>query len=253
MERQWGSDPHWRAKKLFAIAVAAALLLSACRADITVHVDVRRDGSGFVRVTATLDKEAADRIGPGGVVLADLGRAGWAISGNGSTVITATKPFHSPAQLASVVAELAGPTGPFKDFTVEQKHSLLRTTTRFHGTVEIRPCLADFADDDLRRALGGSAGAGQCLGLDPADVKRTAGVDPDQVVHFTMTARLPGRAEMRWPAPIGQRIALAAESRRTNTATVAWLAVAAVAVAALLALLLTRLAKRLMYTRPRNS
>ena len=235
----------------FTAAVAVALLavaLGACRADVTVGVQVKDDGSGDVRVTATLDKEAVDRVGAGGPVLADLRRAGWTIEGprpapggNGSSVVTATKSFARPEELPAVMAELAGSSGPFKDFSVIRQRSLLKTTTRLRGAVEIRPCLADFADDDLRRQLGGS----QCLGLDPAEVKQTTGVDPDQVVHFSVTARLPGGKEMQWAAPPGQRIAVVVDSRRANTGTIAWLAAAAAAGLALLALLVIKLLKLL--------
>jgi hypothetical protein len=228
------------------------VLLAACRADVAVGIDVHGDGGGVVRVTATLDKEAADRVGSGSgdIAVADLRRAGWTIDGpralaNGSTVISATKPFTSPDQLPAVVAELAGTGGPFKDFVVTRDRSLFTTTTRFHGVVELRPCLADFADDDLRKQLGGPGA--QCLGLDPAAVKDNTGVDPDQVVHFTVSARLPGGETVSRPLSPGAPVGLAAQSRRYNTGTIVWLVVAGVAALAVAALLL----KRLMYRRDR--
>ena len=46
-------------------------------------------------------------------------------------LIGAVRPFATPAEARSVVAEVAGASGPFKDFTVLRKRSLFSTTTRF--------------------------------------------------------------------------------------------------------------------------
>jgi len=247
------------------LAAAALLLLltgTACQADISVGVDTRPDGSGVVRVAASLDKEAATAAGK--LSVDDLKTAGWTVDGprptaGGGATVTASKPFGSAAQARSVVAEVAGTAGPFKDFTVSQHRSLFTTRTKFTGTVDIRPCLGDFSDPELRQQLGGN----QCLGLDPQAVKQTTGVDLDNVFRFTVTARLPGsltttNAPVRagngavWRPTFGQQVRLSATSRSYHVATIVFLACALAAGLALLVVLVVRLVK-MVRRRPAES
>jgi len=238
---------------LLAAALLLVLATSACQADVSVGVDTRSDGSGLVRVAATLDKDAAAAAGQ--LSLGDLQTAGWTVDGPhptaaGGSMVTATKPFHTPAEASRIVSEVAGSAGPFKDFSISRKSSLFTTTTRFKGTVDIRPCLGDFADPQLRQQLGGN----QCLGLDPNAVKQTTGVDLDKVFKFTVTARLPGKLTSTnapvqagngavWRPTVGSQAQLVASSRSYHVATIVLLCVGAAAGVALLIVLVVRLVR----------
>ncbi|MDQ1394844.1 MAG: hypothetical protein QOG64_103, partial [Acidimicrobiaceae bacterium] len=246
-----------RARPGLAMAGLALVLViagSACQADVAVGVNTNADGSGRVQVSATLDREATAAAGQ--LALGDLRAAGWAVDGpraeaGGGTVVTASKAFRTPSQATAIVAQLAGTSGPFKDFHIQRSHTLLTTRTRFSGTVDIRPCLGDFADDQLRKQLG----ANQCLGLDPQSVKQTTGVDLDRLVRFTVSARLPGKLTSSnapteagngavWRPVFGEQVRLLADSRSYNVTTIVALLVAAVALLAFLAVVGVRLIGR---------
>jgi hypothetical protein len=209
--------------------------------DISVGIDGHADGSGRVLVSATLDKDAAAQAGP--LALDDLRRAGWAVDGprtesEGRSVVRASKPFRTPAEASAAVADVAGGNGPFRDFRLTHRRSLLTTRSSFTGTVDLGPGLSAFADDGLRKSLGGPG-----LGLDPAAVKQATGVDLDKIFRFTVTARLPGSVTSSnapshagngavWHPVLGERVELTAASRRYNTGPLLALGALALAVLA---------------------
>src|SRR6476661_6205504 len=99
--------------------VAVVLLLGACRATATVTVRMHDDGSGVVAVRVLLDPAAVRAAEVGGaklaerVRLADLAGAGWTVAPwrrtrTGGAVLTVSKPFARPEQVAGIVRELNG-------------------------------------------------------------------------------------------------------------------------------------------------
>jgi len=234
-----------------ALVVPLMFLATACQADLGVAVDGHADGSGRVVVTATLDKEATAAAGP--LALADLRQAGWTVDGprsqpGGSTVVQASRAFHDAQEATAVVADVAGPSGPLREFRLSHRRSLLRTRTTFTGTVDLRAGLAAFGDDDLRRRLGGPG-----LGLDPAAVRQATGVDLDSLFRLTVQARLPGKVTSNAPATndgavwqprLGQQVLLSASAVRFNPLPVLLLLAAGVALAAMLAALALRRYRR---------
>ncbi len=58
----------------------------------------------------------------------------------------ASKPFTEPEQVPAILAELNGPGGPFRDFTVTRTKSLTRAKTTFTGTVDLAAGLTGLAD-----------------------------------------------------------------------------------------------------------
>ena len=202
-----------------------------------MKVDVRvmsaANGSGAVRVTATLDKEAASQAGA--LEVDDLKQAGWTVTTveqkGGGRVVTASHHFDTPADLRVLMAEVGA---PFKDFRLRTTRSLLTTRTRFTGTVDLRDGLGAFSDADLRARLGGSG-----IGLDPAAIKDASGVDIDNVLDLAVTVAVPGQTISRHPK-LGEITTRAASASHYNTRTIGYLALAAVAVLAALVLMLRR-------------
>src|SRR5690606_38183981 len=101
-----------RRRSLLALVALALLVLTGCRADVTVGVDVEEDGSGVVEVTVELDADAVARVeGLDDLRTDDLEDAGWAVAApeetdDGGLVLVASKPFVDPADLTAVLGEV---------------------------------------------------------------------------------------------------------------------------------------------------
>jgi hypothetical protein len=177
----------------------AVLVLGGCRVDATVETSVHEDGGGTVSARFVLDKEALAVLGGplgDGAQTSDLHRAGWSISPvkqrkDGGAEVELSKPFHRPADLATVVGELAGPGGPLRGFRLDRHRGLLRTSYRVRGTADLGP--------------GAAAASGFANSPDLSARLRDAGVDPDKVagllaaraadgLHLRLVVATPGRS-----------------------------------------------------------
>lgn len=183
--------------RILALA-AALLLLGGCRVDATVEARVTGAG-GTVTARFLLDREAVALLGGAvseGVQSSDLRQAGWDISpvreaAGGGAEIEARKAFHRPGDLAVVMAELAGPDGPLRDFRLDRDRSFLKERYQLQGTADVG---ADAA------AATGFANTPDL----PARL-RDAGVDPDRVaallagraqaLHLRLVVALPGKTQ----------------------------------------------------------
>jgi hypothetical protein len=208
-------------RRLLPLVVALlAWTTGACQVSLTAGVDVARDGSGRVVAGVGLDDEAVKEVGDltTALRLDDVRAAGWQVEaprkeGDGLTWIRAAKPFTAPEQIPAIVAELNGPAGPFRDFTVTRTKSLTRTKTTFTGTVDLAGGLSGLVDPELAAALGDVN-----LGLDPdglrtrfgdrLKVQATAGLPGE--ITTNAPAREGGRA--LWPAALGETVRLEASS-----------------------------------------
>lgn len=208
-------------RRLLPLLVALlAWAATACQVTLTAGVDVNRDGTGRVTAGVGLDDEAVREVGDLATALRidDVRRAGWQVDPprkeeDGLTWVRAAKPFTEPEQVPAIVAELNGPTGPFRDFRVERTKSLTRSKTTFTGTVDLAAGLAGLADTELTAALDDVD-----LGLDVEGLRRRFG----DRLKVEASARLPGdvttNATTRdgrralWSPELGQSLALQASS-----------------------------------------
>ena len=186
---------------------------SACQVSLTAGVDVNRDGSGRVVAGVGLDDDAVREIGDlaAALRLDDVRAAGWQVDaprkeGDGLTWLRASKPFADPEQVPAILAELNGPGGPFRDFTVTRTESLTRTKITFTGTVDLAAGLAGLADAELTAALGDVH-----LGLDPDGLRSRFG----DRLKVRATAGLPGEITTNAPARDGGRALWAPEVGET--------------------------------------
>jgi hypothetical protein len=224
----------------------AALLLGGCQVTTAVGVDARADGSGTVRATVTLDKDAAGRVPDlaSKLRVGDLRAAGWRIDGpvalaDGGARVQASKSFATPRQAEAVVAELAGPQGPFRRFTLRRERSFAKTRLAFRGDVDLTRGLGSFSDEQLRARLGGSD-----LGFDPAELQGKLGRALAQVFPVTVAVRLPGAVTSNapgragngaeWKPSLGEQVVLTAASEQWNTKNLAFAALALLSALALL-------------------
>lgn len=208
-------------RRLLPLVVALlAWATGACQVSLTAGVDVGRDGSGRVVAGVGLDDEAVSEVGDLATALRldDVRAAGWQVEaprkeGDGLTWVRAAKPFTAPEQVPAIVAELNGPTGPFRDFTLTRSKSLTRTKTTFTGTVDLAAGLRGLVDPELTAALGDVD-----LGLDPDGLRTRFGdrlkVQATAGLPGEMTTNAPAREGGRalWPASLGETVRLEASS-----------------------------------------
>jgi hypothetical protein len=227
------------------IAAAVALVaLTGCRTEIRVGVEANERGGGRVVAVVTLDKDAQKLVGDlrGQLRVNDLKKAGWAVTGpakvDGNLRITATKPFVTPAGAKKAVSELDGGKGLFSDFRVSQKKSLLRTTTKFSGTVDLHQGIEAFSDPELERTLGSP------LGATPDEFAARIGTELSAALPITVGVIMPGTVDSNapteggnsaaWHPKLGDKIALAATAKQWNTRVIVFGATAIVALGAAL-------------------
>jgi hypothetical protein len=211
-------------RSIFFLAVAVALVATACQVDTTVDIRVRADGSGTVTVGVTLDRAAAEKVPDldQSLLVEDLRKAGWRVAGpdrtpSGGWAVTVSKPFATPEQLPQVMAEVAGRDGPFRDFALTRKDAFAKTSFHVTGTVDLSGGIDAFGDDALRQALGGTT-----TGRTPEQLALEAGKPLPEALRFTVRTHLPGGGTKEWTPVLGQpaqQIDASSASRRPR----AWL------------------------------
>ena len=197
-------------------------LLSGCRLDLNVAVDLAADGSGTVRVTATADADLLARA-PNAVTdlrLDDAKAAGWTVTGpsateSGGAQVVLTKPFGSPEQATAILAEINGPSGPLRGLTLSQAREFATVTSDLTGEVRLDGGLGAFADQALVQVAGK---------VPLADQVAASGVPLDQALGLTVTVDLPGTVtatngtraggEVTWSAAPGRGSVDAAVGQR---------------------------------------
>lgn len=214
----------------FLAAFAALLLLGACEAGVYVGLDADDRGGGRVKAVVTLDRAAQQLVGDlrGRIRVDDLRDAGWEIDGPEKVAadlrITATKKFGSAAGAARAVRELDASSGLFNNFEVKQQRSLLRTTTRFRGTVDLRKGVEAFSDETMSRELGSP------LGATPDEFADRVGGSLDDALPITVGVSLPGDVSSNaptesgnpaaWHPKLGDRVELVATAKKWNVAPI---------------------------------
>lgn len=155
-------------------------------------MDVQADGSGVVQVTTELDPTAARRLGdPGRLQLDDLREAGWDTSEpvrdeDGSLTVVARKGFDGPDQLATLLEEVGGPDGVFRDVRLEVDDRFGSTEYRFATEVHLTGSPEQFSDPLLAGVLDGMP-----LGRS-AEELAAAGADDPRAITLELAVSLPG-------------------------------------------------------------
>ena len=239
-----------RSRRWLVPVLVALLLATGCRVDATARVEVGEDGSGSVTVEVVLDQEAADRIPDleDQLRVQDLTRTGWEVTGpdpadGGGVVLTATKGFFAPDQMATVLDEIGGNRGPVLDPALERGRSFGRTTYDFSGTLDLSRGIATFSDRRLTELLDGLA-----IGRDIADLEAEFGAPLSEVTSFTFEVVLPEGDETQaftWEAALGDEpTAMSAATEERNLLALGLAGGALLSLLLLLVVLLWRLARR---------
>ena len=220
-----------------ALAVCALLVLSACKVDVTVHVQVAQDGSGTVTVTAIADAAVVAQA-PGLVEdlrFDDVAAAGWTVEGptttdDGGLKVVLTHTFATVAEATALLQSINGSSGPLQGITIARTATDSQITTFLNGSLRVDGQLQAFADADILTAIGGSPYAQSML---------DAGVTPSEAVAFTLSAELPGApvhsgSPTEWLSPIdGTTLDVTATNAIAQGDTGIWGTVSTIALAAL--------------------
>jgi len=145
------------------IAAGLVVLLSACKVDTTVTVEVKPDGSGTITVTAVADADVVEQA-PGlaeDLRFDDAIAAGWEVEGptatdDGGLTVTVRHDFASVEEATALLQSINGADGPLHDVTLTRVVGEDEVVTSLDGTVRVDGGINAFADPELLAAIGGS-------------------------------------------------------------------------------------------------
>jgi hypothetical protein len=181
--------PRGRRRRALVIALAGVVVLvcAGCRLDVGVDITMAANGTGNVTVTAVADPQlvATAPSAFADLRLDDVRQAGWSVTGptrnsDGSLTLSLAKPFATPAEATSILAELNGPNGPLRGLTVGIDRSFALVASTLSGQAQLTGGLAAFSDAALAQALGSPPLAN--LVAQPVD----------QILGLTVTAHFAG-------------------------------------------------------------
>jgi hypothetical protein len=238
------------------LVVLAVFVAAGCQVRTVVTVDVEDDGSGVVTVAVGLDAEALAKVpdldGDGAgdtadltglVRVEDLKAAGWTVGepsaapdADGFVWMKATKPFGTPEEASSVLAELTGPDGGLRNLVVTRSTGFGRTKYSFSGTADLSAGLEAFGDQGLAAALDGEP-----LGEDAAAIEQRFGKPLSELVTLTIDVNLPGGKSGTWhPELGGDPTPMSIESQILDRLVLALAVLSVSSLIALVVILLTR-------------
>ncbi|MET0627065.1 MAG: hypothetical protein ABW033_01250 [Acidimicrobiia bacterium] len=219
-------------RRLSILLVALAILLVGCKVDATVTVDVHDDGSGVVTLDVKLDAQAVSATEAGDaklqdrVRIANLETAGWKIGSwqradDGSASIRLSKAFTSPDQVAGIIGELSGDSGPLRDAQATRDRGLLSTSYDVTGAIDLAAIQTGIAaDPDLVGALTNQQ-------VDPAAIDGSLLQQIRDALTVKVVVNLPG-SSTTVTGVSGQRVAIDASTSVRDTRRIVLILVAVV-------------------------
>lgn len=235
------------------LAVLVLLVLAGCEVRTDLNVTVEEDGSGDLELAVGLDEDALSRRPEvlEELDLSDLTDTGWEVTGpgeeaDGFTWIRARHPYGTPEELGTLIADVAGEDGPFRDFELRREDAFAESRYLFEGTVDFTAGVGGFADDPELAAA---------LEAEPIELlEQRLGTAIDEMVKVQVAVRLPGSVDSNartrasngavWqPSVVDREVAeLRATGTVSRTGRLVWVGVGAVAAFALVLYLLIRVA-----------
>lgn len=173
--------------------MCAVVVLSSCRVDQSISLNVKPNGTGNVTVVVTADKAIVEKA-PSlaqDIRTDDLKKAGWEVTGptktkTGGLTITLKHPFDTPTQATAILKQVSETRGPLHELVLTRSGKDTNSTWALAGRLEVTGGLSSFIDD---------------AGLELLDVTPYAaevaesGLDLGDAVGITFTAALPGTVE----------------------------------------------------------
>lgn len=201
------------------------LLLSSCRVDQTISLEVNRNGTGKVVVTAVADKAILDKVPElaADIRTDDLATAGWEVDGpnetdEGGLSLVLTREFQNPTEATLILGQVNGARGPLQEAVLTRSGKDTNSVWTLAGRLEVNGGLQAFIDDAAFELLGAAPYA--------ADIEE-AGLDIGAAVGLTFRVQLPGDIEsttgvqkdgaITWLVPMdGSRVDLATSSTNVD-------------------------------------
>lgn len=145
-------------RRVVLLALGVAVVVAGCKVETTVHVNVREDGSGVVRVVVRADAEAVKAAESGGVPIDDAVRltdvaAGgfrvgtWERADDGSATIVISRRFRSVSEVEAIVRALNGADGPLPRLRATRERGIVATDYGVRGRIDLDAVTTGVADD----------------------------------------------------------------------------------------------------------
>ncbi|MDG2111029.1 MAG: hypothetical protein P8N02_00255 [Actinomycetota bacterium] len=168
------------------------MLLTACRADITVEIDLAPDGGGTVTALIVFDDEVIEHVPDLDQILRldDVRATGWVIDqsrSDGGLSVRLVKPFGSVDQLPAVLSELDGRGGLFGDAVMTVERSGAVVTYELVLQMSLDRSVTDLIDPRVADVLDG-----ELFGTPVSELERRAGGPLDDVVSLVVSVDIPG-------------------------------------------------------------
>ncbi len=246
--RRFGSlQKHWQ----LVLLVVVAFVVSSCRADIAIQVDVQDDGSGTVAVELLLDQEAAEAVVDlerSGLALSDMAQAGWRIGATeevegGGARIVAEKDFGTATQFADIMQEISGEDGIFQNFELERNRSFARVEYNVTGQINTTDGFERFSDralEDLLEITVEQAAEDYAVSPEKVGIEFSVLLPGDITEGDTngLTSIEDDKAIVRWAVDLASdktsQVQATSETRKVSALVLRGLAVVAAALAVLL-------------------
>jgi hypothetical protein len=209
------------------------VLLAGCKVETTVHVNVREDGSGVVRLVVRADGEAVKAAESGGVPieqavrLSDVADAGfrvgtWTKADDGSATIVISRAFRSVSEVEGIVRALNGADGPLRGVRASRDRGLVATDYGVRGRIDLDAVTTGVNDDaELVARL-------QALGVDVAAIDTQLLAQVRSGFSLKVVVRLPDHAPVTFTPKGGATTAgVDASTQILDTERILFLAAAA--------------------------
>lgn len=172
------------------VALVATAMLTSCRVDQTISVDVSPNGSGRVAVTLTADAGVMAKVPDlaADVRTDDLQDAGWDVDGpdktdDGGLRLVLTRDFDTPEQATAILSQVSGTNGPLRAVTLARSGKDTNSVWNLTGSLQVTGGLRAFIDDAGAELIGGAPFAGEL---------KDAGLEIGEAIKIEFTASLPG-------------------------------------------------------------
>ena len=175
------------------VVVATCALLTSCRVDSVVTLDVEPDGSGTLAIVTTADAEVVAKYPNLASELSfeDAKAAGWSVSDvattpEGAMQVRVAHHFVNPEEATDLLGQLSSEFGPFKDLVLTRTGKDTDSTWNLVGKLQVNDGLKAFADPQLLTTIGASPFQAALA---------NSGLDIGQAVGVTFNLKLPGEIE----------------------------------------------------------
>jgi hypothetical protein len=170
------------------VAVATCALLTSCRVDSVVTLDVEPNGSGTLAIVTTADAEVVAKYPNLAAELSfdDAKAAGWSVSDVATTPEGAAHNFVNPEEATALLGQLSSEFGPFKGLALTRSGKDTDSTWNLVGQLQVNDGLNAFADPQLLTTIGATPFQATLA---------NSGLDIGQAVGVTFNLKLPGKVE----------------------------------------------------------